>query len=82
MLTMIRYNILCMMKRFETYEAIGELFRDITGNTLELSVADRIWELIWDTIQEIADMISVDACKLLSVVIDENPKFHILYQMY
>ena len=81
-LTMMQYNILCTVKRFEAYETIGALFRDVTGNTLELSVTDRIWELILDTILEIAEMISADASELLSAVIDENPKFHKLYQMY
>ncbi|MBR5686864.1 MAG: IS4 family transposase, partial [Prevotella sp.] len=81
-LTMMQYNILCTVKRFEAYETIGGLFRDVTGNTLELSVTDRIWELILDTILEIAEMISADAGELLSAVIDVNPKFHKLYQMY
>ena len=60
------------------------LFRtnQATGNTLELSASDRIWELILDTIQEIAEMISADASELLSAVIDANPKFHKIYQMY
>ena len=80
-LTMMQYNILCTVKRFEAYETIGTLFRDVIGNTLELSAADRIWELILDTILEIAEMISADASELLSAVIDENPKFHKLYQM-
>ena len=81
-LTMMQYNILCTVKRFEAYETLGALFRDVTGNTLELSVTDRIWELILDTILEIAEIISADASELLSAVIDENPKFHKLYQMY
>ena len=81
-LTMMQYNVLCTVKRFEAYETIGALFRDVTGNTLELSAADRIWELILDTILEIAEMISADASELLSAVIDVNPKFHKFYQMY
>ncbi len=81
-LTMMQYNILCTVKRFEAYETVGALFRDVTGNTLELSVTDRIWELILDTILEIAEIISADASELLSAVIDGNPKFHKLYQMY
>ena len=81
-LTMMQYNILCTVKRFEAYETIGELFRDVTGNTLELSVTDRIWELILDTILEIAEIISADASELLSAVIEVNPKFHKFYQMY
>ena len=81
-LTMMQYNILCTVKRFEAYETLGALFRGVTGNTLELSVTDRIWELILDTILEIAEIISADASELLSAVIDVNPKFHKFYQMY
>ena len=47
-LTMMQYNILCTVKRFEVYETIGALFRQATAGTLELSVADRIWELIME----------------------------------
>jgi hypothetical protein len=79
---MMQYNILCTVKRFEAYETLGALFRDVTGNTLELSVTDRIWELILDTILEIAEIISADASELISAVIDVNPKFHKFYQMY
>ena len=81
-LTMMQYNILCTVKRFEAYETIGELFREATAGTLELSVTDRIWELILDTILEIAEIISADASELLTAVIDVNPKFHKFYQMY
>ena len=81
-LTMMQYNILCTVKRFEAYETLGALFREVTADTLELSVTDRIWELILDTILEIAEMISADASELLSAVIDVNPKFHKFYQMY
>ena len=81
-LTMMQYNILCTVKRFEAYETIRALFREAAAGTLELSAADRIWELVLDTILEIAEIISADASELLSAVIDENPKFHKLYQMY
>ncbi len=81
MLAMMQYNILCTVKRFEAYETVFALFRESTDNTLELSVSDRIWELILDIILEIANMITVDASELLSAVIDANPKFHKLYQM-
>lgn len=81
-LTMMQYNILCTVKRFEAYETIGALFREAAAGTLELSAADRIWELVLDTILEIAEIISADASELLSAVIDGNPKFHKLYQMY
>ena len=70
------------MTQSELSQTIGAVFRETIGNTLELSAADRIWEHILDTILEIAEIKSVDASELLSAVIDGNPKFHKLYQMY
>ena len=81
-LTMMQYNILCAVKRFESYETIGELFTEANGNSLELSAADKIWELILDAILEIAELISADASELLNALIDGNDKFHVLYRMF
>jgi hypothetical protein len=73
-LTMMQYNILCAVKRFESYENIGEPFIEANGNSLELSAADKKCELILDAILEIAE--------LLYALIDGNDKFHVLYRMY
>ena len=81
-LILMQYNILCTVKRFESYETIGALFADATNESLELSVTDKIWELILDTILEIAALVSADASELLSALVDDNPKFHKLYKMY
>lgn len=81
-LTMMQYNILCTVKRFESYETIGALFADATDETLELSVTDKIWELILDAVLEMAALVSADADELLSALVDGNPKFHKLYKMY
>ena len=81
-LTMMQYNILCTVKRFESYETIGDLFADATDETLELSVTDKIWELILDAVLEMAALVSADADELLSALVDGNPKFHKLYKMY
>jgi len=45
-------------------------------------VADKIWELIMDTILTIAELVSADASELLTAVVNENPKFHTLLQLY
>lgn len=81
-LTMMQYNILCTVKRFESYETIGGIFREISAETLELSVPDKIWKLVLDTILAIAELVSADACELLSALISKNPKFHQLSNIY
>lgn len=81
-LTMMQYNILCTVKRFESYESIGGIFREVSSETLELSVPDKIWKLILDTILAIEELVSADACGLLSALISENPKSHQLSNIY
>lgn len=81
-LTMIQYNILCAIKRFESYETISELFTEATGNSLELSVVDKIWELILDVILDIVELISADVSELLKALLDGCDKLHVLYRMY
>lgn len=54
-LTMMQYNILSVVKRFEAYETIGGLFRQTTSGTLKLFVTDRIWEIRCQIVAQIAD---------------------------
>jgi len=81
-LTMMQYNILCTVKRFESYETLGALFKEVAGEALELSVTDKIWELILDTILEIAEIISADASELLTAVVSGNHKLHTILNIY
>ena len=81
-LTMMQYNILCTVKRFEAYETIGSLFAEITNDTLELSVSDKIWVIIMELVLEIAEHYSIDATELLSDIIQGSPFAHTLRNMY
>ena len=63
-LCMIQYNILGTVKRFESYETIGGLFTELTGETVELTVIQRIWGLIIKVINVIEEFISCDPFEL------------------
>ena len=69
---MIQYNILGTVKRFEAYETLGGLFAELTGQTLELTVVQRIWGLIMEVICVIAEFISCDPFELTENVINNN----------
>ena len=73
-LCMIQYNIPGTVKRFESYETIGGLFAELTGETLELTVVQRIWGLIIDVINVIAEFLSCDPFELTENVINNNHK--------
>lgn len=80
-LTMMQYNTLCSVKRFEAYETIGGLFKEVTKDTLELSVADKIWAAIVDILLDIAEHYSIDETLLLNDYINGNRTAQMLIKL-
>lgn len=60
------------MEQFESYETMGGLFTELTGETVELSVVQRIWGLIVEVINVIAEFVSCDPFELVQNVINNN----------
>ena len=71
-LNMLQYNLLAYVKRFESYETIGGLFRDITAETVELSVVEKLWGIIQEVVSAVAEFFSTDFDELLTNVISNN----------
>ena len=67
---------------YEAYETIGGLFTEVTNDTLELSVTDKIWAIVLDFVLEAAERYSIDATELLADFIESNPVAHTLRNMY
>lgn len=81
-LCMIQYNILGCVKRFDAYETIGGLFTEITGETVEFSVAQRIGGLIVEVINVIAEFIACDPFALIENVIKNNNQIRAVKQAF
>ena len=73
-LCILQYNILSYVKRCESYETIGGLFAETTKNSVELSVAERIWLLIVEVINVIAEVLNCDTITLTEQVISNDKK--------
>lgn len=71
-LCVLQYNILSCIKRNESYETIGGLFAEISKNTVELSVAERIWLLIIEVINVIVEVLNCDVMFLTEQVISND----------
>lgn len=80
-LTMMQYNILCSVKRFEAYETIGGLFAKVTKETIELSVTDKIWAAIVDFALYVAERYSIDETLLLTDYINGNRTAQMLIKL-
>lgn len=79
---MIQYNILCAVKRFESYESVGSLFKEALGGAVELSIAEKIWGYILQVILVISEAMSSDATDLLQLVMDDDPRLKIFSKLY
>lgn len=71
-LCVLQYNILSYVKRNKSYETIGGLFAEIKKNSVELSVAERIWLLIVEIINVIAEFTDCDTMALTQQVISND----------
>ena len=75
-----QYNILSYVKSNESYETIGGLFVEITRNSVELSVAERIWLLIVEVINVIAETLKCDTMVFTEQVISNDKQIKAVKQ--
>lgn len=80
-LTVMQYNILSFIKRFEAYETIGGLFNQTLNGTMELSVTERIWDLIVQIVAVIADLFSADEEEIIRILANDNKKISIIKKL-
>ena len=71
---MVQYNLLSVAKRFADYESFGELFRNTKAETIQLTVVERIWQIIIEILADIAELIEIDTERLMEKLIADNEK--------
>lgn len=81
-ITDILYNMFATARRFPSYETVGGLFREVTRNTAELTITERIWEIIIDIVSEIAQCFEIEDEKIFGTLINRSDKLKLLIQIY
>lgn len=71
----IQYNILSVAKRFLSYETIGGVFREVSKETIQLSVAQHIWTTLQELVNAIADAFGIIDEEIYEVVFSESGEF-------
>lgn len=74
-ISMLQYNVLSVSKRFSDYETLGELFRSANADILELTIIERIWQIILEITSQLADLLDVDVEELMEKLIIDNQRF-------
>ncbi|NCP22476.1 MAG: IS4 family transposase [Flavobacteriales bacterium CG_4_8_14_3_um_filter_35_10] len=71
---MLQYNLLSVARRFTDYESLGELFRNTKAETIQLTVAERIWQIIIDVLATLAELFEIDTEMLMEKLMSDNEK--------
>lgn len=71
-ISMMQYNILSLAKRLLDYESLGELFKQAGVETLELTIAEKIWGYLLELLTLITDIFDIDMEQILDKIADEN----------
>ena len=64
--------MLSVVKRFEGYETLGALFREAQADTLELTVFERIWQIIIELLCELIEFFDVELDVLIEKIFAGN----------
>ena len=78
----IQYNILSVAKRFSDYETIGGLFRDISKETVQLSVAQQIWGILQELVTAIARVFGLLDEEVYDAVINHSDEIAHIAKFY
>jgi hypothetical protein len=73
-LCMVQYNLLSVVKRFNDYETLGELFRASQKDALKLTISEQIWLIITELIAELSEIFNIDTEMLMEKLFSENEK--------
>lgn len=73
--TLIRYIFLIQMKRFTSYETLGQIFSDTQIFLLELNIAQKIWVLFNQLCDLLCEALGIDYDNFMHICF-EFPKLH------
>lgn len=66
----------------QLFVAIGGLFREVTRNSVELTITERIWGMIINIINEIAQCFEIEDEKIFETLINRSDKLQHFIQIY
>ena len=78
----LQYNILSVAKRFSDYKTIGGLFRDISKETVQLSVAQQIWGILQELVTAIATVFGLLDEEVYDAVINHSDELAHIAKFY
>jgi len=82
-ITAMQYNLLSTARRFSDYETVGALFKDATKSSVELTLTERIWDVMLQMmVREIALCFSIEDEQILDTLVNRSDKLSLFIELY
>ena len=78
----IQYNLLSTAKRFSDYETIGGLFNDAVKGSVELTLNERIWNMILEMVRMIAECFNIEDEEIFDALLNRSDKLCHFVELY
>ena len=75
-------EILYILLDNSDYETIGGLFNDATKGSVELTLTERIWDIILELVREIAECFNVEDEQILDMLVNRSDKLSHFIEIY
>ena len=70
--SLIAYNMFSTTKRLNSYETLGDLFREVAGQMTELTLSERIWAVIEELLNFVADFLEIEFASLVQSLMQKG----------
>ncbi|GHT22278.1 hypothetical protein FACS189430_03810 [Bacteroidia bacterium] len=71
-ITLITHIVLSLNLRFQDYETMGGLFRDTKACLIEMTIVERILQVVLQIIAELLEILSIDVEETIAALIDNH----------
>ena len=81
-ITAMQYNLLSTARRFSDYETVGGLFKDATKGSVELTLTERIWDIMLEVVREIAECFNIEDEDIFDTLLNRSDKLSHFVELY
>ena len=78
----MQYNLLSTAKRFSDYETVGGLFNDAVKGSVELTLTERIWDMILEMVRMIAECFNIENEEIFDTLLNWSDKLSRFVELY
>ena len=80
-ITAMQYDLLSTARRFSDYETVGGLFKDATIGSIELTLTERIWNMVLELVREIAECFGIEDEHIIDMLVNRSNKLNHLVEI-